>query len=340
LVELIQVEYKISTEDLTSLAIVTFRIPDLTDPSKKAALPPSQHKPLATSILQGCAQLEDPLAIIQILTAVYLADLTGEHAYRDIASRFPRSEIPMYRKTLEQLGAKSKTFALGPEALTLQGLFLEREGNREKAETLYIEAIERCHFKYTPGSRHPMQLPLITPWNALGYLLKTNKDPNVRAQAKAYFQRGALEGDDPLSYYEAAEFEDRSDIKWLQYTSKAAASGHRQATVNLAEFYQEASLEGSPVLAESKMQKALNWLLGWRRGSASDLALEWLQAASIMGHKPSTLQLAEHRQSVGDEKGAREFWKILSEPPEKVGQVEEWPQLVQLAKRRLVGIKS
>jgi len=337
---LITAEYNLSVEDLASLAIVTFRIPDLTDPEKRAQLPPSQHKPLAASMLRGCAHLEDPLAVMQILTAVYLADLTGEHSYKDIVSHFPKSEIPKFKQTLEQLGAKSNTFGLGPEALTLQGLFAERAGDREKAKTLYIEAVERSTLKYTPGSRHPMQLPLTTPWNALGYLLKTDKDPSVRAQAKTYFQRGALEGDDPLSYYEAAAFEDRSDPKWLQYTSKAAASGHRQATVDLAQFYLEVSSKGSPVLAQSKMRKALNWLLAWRKGSAADLAREWAHAASIMGHKPSMLQLADYRESVGDVEGAKKYLRGLVEAPKGAGKVEEWPQLVQLAKKRLAGIRT
>ena len=338
--QLIRAEYKISVEKLASLAIVTFRIPDLSDPTKRAQLPPSQHKDLAASMLKGCALLEQPLAVIQILTAVYLAQLTGEDSYQDIASRFSQTDdIAKYRQSLENLSAKSNTFVLGPEALTLSGLFAERECQTEKAKILYIEAVERQRFKYIPGLRHPMQLPLPTPWNVLGYLLKSDKDPNVRAQAKTYFQQGALEGDDPLSYYEAAAFEDRSDPKWLQYTSKAAASGHRQATVDLAQFYEEASVKRSPILADSKMRKTLNWLLGWRRGSAADLAREWLHAAAIMGHRPSMLRLADYKESVHDFEGAKEYLRLMVAPRED-GQAEEWPRLAHMAKQRLTGIKQ
>ncbi|KAF2821285.1 hypothetical protein CC86DRAFT_410988 [Ophiobolus disseminans] len=314
-------KYKTSLENISSLAIVTFLIPDLSDPTKRAQLPPSKHKPLAASILKGCAELEDPLAILQIMTAVYLAAYTGDQSYKDIATLFSRNEILKYRKILEKLGEMAQKIALGPEALTLQGLLLEGDGNKEKAKLLYIKAVELCHFKYTPGSRHPMQLPIMTPWNALGYLLKADNDPSIRAQAKAYFQRGALEGDDPVSCFEAAQSEDRSNPKWLQFTSKAAASGHRQATINLAQFYHDVSLEGSSVLATSSMQKALNWLLRWRRGSTANLAREWQQAASIMGHKPSSLQLTEHRESIGDKEGAKQFWKKLGEP--KSGKAEK-----------------
>jgi tetratricopeptide (TPR) repeat protein len=337
---LISVEYRVSIEDLASLAIVTFKIPDLSDAKKKAMLAPSIHKPLAGHMLQGCAQQKDPLAIMQILTAVYLAGSSDGATYKDLASLFPSSDIATYRKTLEELGAKSKTFALGPEVLTLQGLFLEREGKRDKAEALYIEAVERCHFKYNPKTRHPMQIELLTPWNALAYFYKNDPSLARQAQAKAYFEKGALEGDDPLSCYELACLEDKSDPGWLTFTSKAAASGHRQAAVDLADFYQEASAPDPLVLANSKTRNMLNWLTGWRKGSTATLAQEWLRAASIMGHKPSTLKLAEHYQSKGDKEGAKEYWQKLTEPPSAANQVEEWPQLVHIGRKRLASIKA
>jgi TPR repeat protein len=291
-------------------------------------------------MLQGCAQNEDPLAVIQILGAVYLAGSTDGSPYRGLASLFPKNEVSQYRATLEKLGAKAKTFPLGPETLTLQGLFMEREGKTDKAQDLYVEAIERCHFKYNPKSNHPMQIPLVAPWNALGYLLKDDQDPRVQAQAKTYFMRGAVEGNDPLSYYELAAFEERSGAKWLQYTSKAAASGHRQATVDLANFYQEASSTDSPVLENNSMRKALGWLLSWKSGSVETLAREWLQAASNMGHKPSTLQLASYCESMRDAEGAKEHYRKLVQPPSSTNQTEEWPELVQVGKRRLAGIKT
>lgn len=110
------------------------KIPDLSDSDKRGQLPPSQHKPVAASMLQGCAQLEDPLAITQILTAVYLAEVTGDRTFREIAVLFPKTEIAKYQPILEKLGAKSKTIVLGPDVLTLQGLCLEKAGQSEKAK--------------------------------------------------------------------------------------------------------------------------------------------------------------------------------------------------------------
>ncbi|KAL5117610.1 hypothetical protein ACEQ8H_004503 [Pleosporales sp. CAS-2024a] len=328
-------KYHVSIADLASIAIVTFRIPDLSDPAKRAQLPPSQHVPLSGCMLQGCAQAEDPLAIIQILTAVYLADSTNVAIYKTLASLFPHNEVTNYRKTLEALCAKAVTFPLGPEALTLQGLFLEREGQRDKAKELYTEALQRCHMKFTPGSRHPLQLPLIAPWNALGYLLKSENRPESLEHAKVYFKKGAMEGDDPLSCYELATLLDRKDADWLLYTSKAAASGHREATVQLADFYREVSLQNSPVLEDGKMRKALNWVLGWKSDSPATLAREWLEAASNMGHKPSTLQLADFCEASGNRERATEHLRRMLDPPRGASQAEEWPQLVEGARRRL-----
>ncbi|KAH6200103.1 hypothetical protein HBI53_156660 [Parastagonospora nodorum] len=333
-------KYRVSIEDLASLAIVTFKVPDISDKKRRAEIPPSQNAPLGGCMLQGCAQAEEPLAIMQVLTAVYLAGSTDGAPYRTLASLFPQAEVAKYRKILETLCTKAKTFPLGPEVLTLQGLFLEREGRTDRAKELYTEAVQRCHFKFTPGSRHPLQLPLVTPWNALGYLLKTEKTPDAQMQARECFKKGAVEGDDPLSCHELATLLDKADPDWLLYTSKAAASGHRQATVDLADFYHEASSKDSPLLENSLMRKALNWLLEWKRGDPAILAREWLQAASSMDHKPSALQLADYHESIGDKEGTKDYLRKVAELPSSPGQTEEWPQLVQAAKRRLAGITT
>ncbi|KAH7408579.1 hypothetical protein DE146DRAFT_381843 [Phaeosphaeria sp. MPI-PUGE-AT-0046c] len=331
--------YNVSVEDLASLALITYKIPDLSNPDKKAALPPSRHKPLAIAMLQGCAQLEDPLAVTQILTAVYIAGTSNEAGTRELASHFPQAVVAKCQDALTRLGAKAAKIELGPDVLTLQGLFFERDGKTEQAEKAYTEAVQRCQFKFNPRSRHPMQIPLITPWNALGQLLKTSQDPSRREQAKGYFKRGASEGDDPLSCLELAAFEKRGSLDWLKYTSKVAASGHRDAMVDLAEFYSLASAPDSPVLADSATRKALGWLLGWKGNSTVRLAAEWLQAAANMGHKPSILKLADHYKSIGDMEVEKEYLRKLAAPPSQAAQVEEWPQLAQLGRQRLAGIR-
>ena len=322
------------------MALLLFQIPDLSDPQKRAMLPPSPHKTNAGLILQGCAEIGDPLAIKHILTAIYLHTYTVWPAARAIASQFPKSEIVKYRKTLE-------TLRLGkhddPEALTLQGLFLEKENQPAKARILYEQALKvPWVYTYAPQARHPAQLPIMAPWNALGYLLKGDRDPAVRDQARSAFELGASKGDDPLSCYELSQFLERSSADWLKWTSKAAASGHREAMVQLAEFYRDISSKESATLhadQSGKLKSVLDWLLGWKQGSAEKLAVEWFEAAGNAGHKAALMQLANLYESEGKKEEAKEVLQRIIEPNED-GKEEEFPRVVHQAKGRLSGIRT
>lgn len=290
---------------------------------------------MAILLLKGCAEAEEPLAVVHLLTAQYLRQTTLDLVARDITSTLTVKDLAGYRQTLKKLCAQAEKIALGPDALTLQGLLAEAEGKSDEARSYYADAIKRSHFKFNPKSRHPMQMPMMKPWNTLGYLLRNSQDPELQAQARNYFQTGAIEADDPLSYYELATYEDKASAKWLQCTSKAAASGHRQAMVNLAEYYEQFDSGKSNVQIGETARKSLSWLLNWKPGSAGQLAREWFAAASAIGHKPSSLKLADHYESIRDRDLAEVYLYKLIEPPSSANQREEWPQLVQMAKKRL-----
>lgn len=290
-------------------------------------------------MLKGCAKLEDPLTITYFMTAIYSAE-AGEHPKaRAIVFNISSNELAEYHEILLRLGAKSAKIALGPDVLTLQGLFLERDGKIDEAEAAYTQAVQRASFKFNPRARHPMALPLIAPWNALGQLLKSSQDPGRREKAKEYFRRGAIEGDDPLSCLELAAMEKKGSLEWLKYTSRVAASGHRDSMVELATFYEEASKPKSSLLAASATRKALDWLLEWKSNSVVRVAREWQRAAARMGHKPSLLDLADDSRSRGDLEGEKQYLRALTEPPSQPGQIEEWPQLAQIGRQRLSGIR-
>lgn len=325
-------------EDIAGIAMVTYAIPDLSDPTKRAMLPPSQHKTIAGLLLQGCADNEDPLAIKHIMTAVYLSNYTTEPGARDIAMLFPKPDILRYQKALKKLKYKSSD---DPEALTLRGLFAERNGQRAEAKALYEKATQvGWVWKYAPAARHPAQLPIIAPWNALGYLLKADNSSEARAQAKHAFEQGANKGDDPLSYYELSAYHDRSSAEWLKCISKAAASGHREAMFKLAEFYRDVNAKDVALLQSSQMKKALNWLLGWRQDSAAQFAIEWFEAAGNAGHKAALMELTDLYKSAGDKEKERDTLRRIVEPATDGRAVEEWPQVVHRAKGRLSGVRT
>lgn len=197
-------------------------------------------------------------------------------------------------------------------------------------------------YQYSAQARHPAQLPVIAPWNALGLLLKDSRDAAAREQAQWAFEQGARKGDDPLSCFEYACFLDRSSADWLKFTSKAAASGHREAMFQLARFYRDVSGDdASPVQADKSggLKSALGWLLGWREGSARELSVEWFDAAGRAGHKAAWMQLAEWYEADGEKEKATELFKRIVEPNE-TGKEEEFPQVVHRAKGKLTGIRT
>jgi hypothetical protein len=317
---------------------MTFSIPDLSDPAKRALLPPSPHKPTAMQLLQGCADLRDPLAVKHLLTAVYLANFTASPlaAAVEMASLVPRSAIPALRTSLASLKIAGHD---DPEALTLLGLFLEAENHPAKARAAYEAALAvPWVYAYSVQARHPAQLPVSPPWVALGYLLRGARDPTEQALARGVFELGAKKGDDPLACWEYASYLSKGDgaerEEWLRFVSKAAASGHREAMLALARFYRE--MAAGRAVRSGGLAASLHWLLRWREGSAIALAREWYHAAGRAGQKEACMELAEWYMQEGEGEMATSVLEEIVQPAEK-GREEEFPQIVLRAKRMLEG---
>ncbi|KAF1927440.1 uncharacterized protein M421DRAFT_38647, partial [Didymella exigua CBS 183.55] len=340
LVTQLMTKYNVSSEHLSGLALMTYSIPDLSDAAKRAMLPPSPHKANAALLLQGCADIGDPLAVKHILAAVYLSTHTAAAApgARDLALRFPRPALAAYRTVLAtlQLGGTPD-----PEALTLHGQFLERENRLASARAAYEKALQvPWVYAYSAQARHPAQLPVMAPWNALGYLLRgVARDAAAREQARRAFELGAAKGDDPLSYYELSLFCEPGTVDWLRCVTKAAASGHRDAMLQVALFHRRLSESAAPRpgAPAAALRSALGWLLGWREGSAARLAVEWFEAAGNAGHKAALLHLAEWHEATGRTEEARQVLDRIVEPSES-GTEEEFPAVVHKAKGKLVGL--
>lgn len=321
---------------------MTFSIPDLSDPAKRAMLPPSQHKTTAGLMLQGCADIQDPLAIKHILAAVYLHTYTTFPNVRDTALLFPKSAIQQYRQTLATLQLAGNP---DPEALTLHGQFLEQENRPADARALYERALQLPWiYAYNVRARHPAQLPVPAPWIALGALLKAAPDASASAAAaRAAFELGAEKGDDPLAWYELSLFHAERGAHWLKCVSKAAASGHREAMLQVARFYRDLSAGGIALEAKGgALKAALDWLLGWRAGGApgaARLAEEWFEAAGGAGHKGAMLELADWCEARGRGDEARRLLGRIVEPDES-GKDEEFAAAVHQAKGRLSGVRT
>ena len=286
-----------------------------------------------------------------LLTAVYLATHTASPlpAAREMASHIPRSAIPPLRRNLESLKLAGQD---DPEALTLLGLFLEAENQPAKARKAYEAALEvKWVYAYSPQARHPAQLPIPPPWIALGYMLSGSRDPEGKALARGVFEQGAKKGDDPLACWEYASYLEKGDEgerrEWLRFVSKAAASGQREAMLGLARFYRElapSSSSSSFTGVERKeagrgLAGSLNWLLGWKPGSELRLAREWYDAAGNAGQKEALMELAEWYSAEGEGGKAINILKKIVEPVE-ARREEEFPQVVQRAKRMLGGLRA
>ena len=260
----------------------------------------------------------------------------ARHKSRQFAGHFKPSDIVHCRKELEVLASYSD-----PDAMNLLGQLLEYEGKPQQARKLYEQALGLSDTNIDRTKPRTLFLTLTTllpVWNALGCLLLPNNDPESQRLAKAAFEKGALEADDPLSYYHLASFEKERGIDWLKYMSKAAASGHAEAMDKVGRFYlalysnNEQGIEFSH-LKSSKLKTALNWLT-WRKDSYRDLAEEWFEVAAGRGYKPAMLELVKLHESKGEIEKSKAVLRNMTEPP-LVGEIEQWPRMTEEARKRL-----
>jgi len=287
---------------------------------------------MAARMLLACSAAKDSLATLQILAAVYHRDNNGIPQARDIARLFSTAEIKACTKMLEQLAEEGDT-----DAMTLHGQFLERSGHNVSAKHWYEQAVEHCKTKFDPRYPHPMALPREQPWIALANRMLSENTPEARAKAKAVLEKGAFKAGDPLAYYQLASLEDGTSPAWLTYMSKAAASGHLEAKHKLGHYYMDVDADPSSYLNNPRLRQALKFVTNWRPGSVQSLAKEWFAVAAAGGHKPAMLELAELSSTEGDELGATTWLRHITDPP-RSGETEEWPKLVEQARKRLAGL--
>lgn len=194
-----------------------------------------------------------------------------------------------------------------PLAMVLLAQMLVAEGQHGRALPLLEAATSQLSAAASapapapaePGSRasdpgEDADEPAVTPpWTALGNLRLRLGDPQGAREA---FEVGAFKGDDPAAYFYLAAFEAAHTAAWLEYTTKAAASGHVEAAFGLGRFYslpdaEAAAIGDAAVRAELRRRDGT----GERRAPLSGRmrwAVEWLSVAAAACHMPSILYSA------------------------------------------------
>ncbi|KAL5373197.1 hypothetical protein DPSP01_012894 [Paraphaeosphaeria sporulosa] len=333
-------QFKLKVIHLPMLAIPMFRIPDVNDTTRQ--LPPSSNAPLAASLLVACSAAGDLQATLQILNAVYYsAKVHNMPKAAEMARLYTPKQISDARRMLEQLaeGKQGNSGATGDaNAMTLHGKFLELAGDTAQARFFYEKALERYDTKIWRGYPHPMALPWLTPWTELVKLEEASPAPSVERITKA-IKFGALKADDPMAYYKLATLQASKNPDWLNYMSKAAASGHPEAMYELGLFYHEVQAQPSTFLGNTGFRKALNFITSWKRNGAADFGMEWLNAAATGGHKPAVMEMARMYERNGQEDQVQNCLEVVAADPSN-GVPEEWPDLAAQARHRLAALKS
>lgn len=264
-------------------------------------------------------------------------------AHNDGAKNFFRNfspvEVRNARKVLEELAVDNKN----PEAMTLVGVFLEKDGFKDEAQAMYHQAMDLSKMEVDVGvEARKLGLPQIAPWNALGFLLKSKGDAGSLEQAKEVFKKGALEGDDPVSYYELAMLGEPNSGDWLQYMQKAAGAGHLDAIHALGKFYLSTEPEQVAESKDRKLMTMLKWIFSLGKGRTEILGMEYLTEGVNMGHKPSMMTLVSYlRRKEDAEKQEGAFREQIVGLLEQVrgspegDKVEQWPELVVRARKQL-----
>ncbi|ORY15195.1 hypothetical protein BCR34DRAFT_662256 [Clohesyomyces aquaticus] len=323
----------ITVRELTVLGIMIMRIPNAS--KKPEWIPSSKHPEISKKLLLACVDSGDSLAATHICSAFQLASSKTHgklNVVEEVVKLYSQTDIQRCRRALDKLIAEGD-----PEAMTVQGFFYEQEGKMQLARDLYEKALPLADRKYDPKA--PPRAPavdVIGPWNALGYLLLADSSPESQKGAREAFEVGALEADDPLSYYHLASFYPTSSTEWWKYMSKAAASGHTDAIWQLGNYYLD---NVNTIIPNTEMGRSLKWLLTSKPGSAKKYAMEWFEVGAGFGHKPSMMKVAEQAEADGDFQRAGDLlYEISQNPP--FGEVEEWPRLVMEARVRLPRIAA
>jgi hypothetical protein len=267
---------------------------------------------LGFKMILACCKAGDPYAVLCVAASARDRD------QKNWAANIGRADLRDAKSKLEHLAYNDQN----PDAMVLVGLDLREAGKDAEARQLFESAMRKVtggeafdiHSESTKLRRHVIEpsidpLPIPAPWIALGTLLLEQAEPDLEA-AKAVFEIGADDADDPLACFYLAECEDSYSDRWLENMTRAAASGHADAMCNLGNFYTHDKEELDRMVGPKGRQelKRLDSFPHWKAkglhnlfpGIPGDLSLEgreamafeWFWIGYWADHKGSSLELA------------------------------------------------
>lgn len=245
-----------------------------------------------------------------------------------------------------------------PRALKLQAEMLEGQHKAREALKMYEEAIKSAAEGRTQGEtleesamdqigRAPDERESATDgaWTAIGRIyLHELRDLE---KAKSAFQEGALKADDPEAYHLLARFEiEDSEFpiyteQYVEYETKAAASGHPEAALALANFYamspEESKVKTTPAAwkmfdqaGDMTEQGRLQWARQW-----CELACETppVYPQAMLLYLKISIQLDDAKSALAK---AREWVEYVSDFPPQLRKM--WQEVARtLGDEQLAG---
>lgn len=195
---------------------------------------------LGKTVLLTMAANEVPQATLHLLRTAIKQD----EGFRGVRKAYDSPELALARHHLRKLLADKH-----PQAMVFEAKRLADAGKRKEAIAMLQDAIargatevqtyeedaEEMHKKYSSVILKDHEAEKgESPWTVLANLQAAEKDFEG---AKEAFSAGALNDDDPRAYEGLAGTFERYSPLWLEYITKAAASGSWTAMSHLGSFY-------------------------------------------------------------------------------------------------------
>ncbi|KAF2836850.1 hypothetical protein M501DRAFT_235443 [Patellaria atrata CBS 101060] len=230
------------------------------------------------------------------------------------------------------------------DAVSLLGQIYMKQNKPAEAQELLSKAMTLKSSPISSPTTIPSPDPTLStgpnPSTTLGLLHLQQKDIESALET---FKTAAHTHDDPNAFYHLSTLEPRYSTRWIDYTLRAASSGHRTAAYNLGIFYalplhevlQRLDSSGRNELA--RFEKWWDGLLGQRESRRKKWALEWWYTAAMDGHAPAFLV---YLKALWEGEGREECVTALAGlsvlvRDEGGGFAAQWPDVVEEARRYL-----